>query len=57
MERTYDIKVQTKINACKSSRTEYRVVVKGEEGPPTNKYTRMTIVVTKQGKFVRTYYG
>jgi hypothetical protein len=54
---TYDNKTLTKINACKSSRTDYRVVVQGEAVPKDNNYRRMTIVVTKEGRFIRTYYG
>ena len=55
--KNYDTKVQSKINSCKSSRREYRVVVQGDALSPSKNYTRMTIVVTKEGKFVRTYYG
>jgi len=53
----YDNRVRTKINAAKSSCTEYRVVVQGEEPSDARKFTRLNIVVTKDGRFVRTYYG
>lgn len=53
----YDPKVQTKINAAKASRIEYRVVVLGEEPADNKKWSRLNIVVTKDGKFVKTYYG
>jgi hypothetical protein len=53
----YDNRVLTKINAAKSNRQEYRVVIQGEEPNDPKNYKRLTIVVTKDGKLVRTYYG
>lgn len=55
--KQYDNRVQTKINACKSSRTEYRVVIQGEEPEDAKNCRRLNIVVTKDGRFVNTYYG
>ena len=53
----YDNATQTKINGAKSTRTDYRVVVQGQEPKDDKVFTRLNIVVTKDGKFVRTYYG
>jgi len=53
----YDTKTQTKINAAKSSRTLYRVVVEGKIPEGVKNYMRLNIVVTEDGKFVRTFYG
>ena len=54
----FDNAAQTKINAAKSNRTDYRIVVQGEEPVDAKKvFTRLNIVVTKDGKFVKTYYG
>lgn len=57
MENRYDTKTQTKINGAKSSGIEYRVVVNGEYTVDSTKNRRLTIVVTKEGRFVRTFYG
>jgi len=58
----YDANVQAKINAAKSQNMEYRVVVQGEEPDSKNSknsknWKRLNIVITKDGKFVKTYYG
>lgn len=60
----YDSKTERKINSAKSNRIEYRVIVQSMEGKypecPSNEqknYRRLTIVVDKNGNFIKDYYG
>ena len=57
MEKNYDTKVQTKINACKSNCLKYRVIIEGKKEKSLPDYKRLTIVVTKEGKFAKNYWG
>ena len=45
------------INTCKARQMEYRVIFHGEDEETKENNLRMTIVVDKDGKLVKQYYG
>lgn len=54
----YDTTVVRKINAAKSNRLEYRIIVIGSDDKnviPNNQ--RITIVVDENGRYISSYYG
>ncbi len=52
----YDTTVAGKVNFAKANRLDYIIVVQGQK-PVDKKTGRLTIIVTKEGKFVKSYYG
>lgn len=54
---TYDTKTQSKINFAKSNCIDYRIIIDDNEYIKSDKKrTQLIIVVTKKGRFVRTFY-
>lgn len=45
------------INSCVANQTVYRVIVEGDDEQNDRHPQRMTIVVNKDGKLIRNYFG
>ena len=50
-------KVALLMNQCKAKRIDCRIVVRGEQEEDKKDFRRMTIVIEKNGTFLKQYYG